>query len=336
LSDFGLIRLVLVTFRPPLTEANAFSAEIGGVTVETLGSGLEDEGRELTILLTAEIRLPWRPKLAAGRLVVVPDDARERAERVLESIANLLSVFEGTSRTISSPIPCVAFKAYTDEARQWLEATDGIHRLGELRDIPAMTSRVPLDDDVVAGLTDRFDGVALLAEALAQNHATGRFRELFRVFERAFAVPARRLTDPLFGFLDDRYAYSRPELDSWVELRDPASHADARAWFALERDTLPYLDRMEQAARDVLLNKATWRDPSTDRRALWNPTSWTESDTSRGNAKVGFSARIKATLLDEFGAYRTDLRGVSTRLPEEWWAPPVEARTPERSFEVSE
>src|SRR5207302_5638328 len=112
--------------------------------------------------------------------------------------------------------------------------------------------------------------------------------------------------------------------------------ADARTWFALERDTMPFLDRMEQAARDVLLNKSSWRDDSPARRNLWDPTSWTESDTSRGKAKVGFAARIKATILDEFGAYRTDLRGVWTRLPEEWWAPTVQARTPERSLHVSE
>jgi hypothetical protein len=335
-SGFGLIRLVLVTFRPPLAEANTFSGSMGDVTIETLGTGLEDGARELTILMAGELRLPRRPKLAAGRFVVVPPDAREQVERSLETVANLISVFEGTSRVISSPVPCVAFMAYTNEARQWLERAEGIHQLGELQDVPAMTNKVSLDDGLLKALADRFDGVALLAEALAQNHATGRFREFFRLYERAFALPPRKLADPLVAFLDGRYAYSSAEVENWIRLRDPATHADVRPWFALERDVLPFLDRMEQAARDILLNKATWRDPSTTRRHLWEPSAWTESEASRGHAKLGLPATIKATILDEFGAYRTDLRGVWTRLRREWWVPEVQPRTPERSFHVSE
>ena len=48
-----------------------------------------------------------------------------------------------------------------------------------------------------------------------------------------------------------------------------------RSDFALESDVCEFLPRMQQAARDVLINKATWRDASVNRRTAWEPTTVT-------------------------------------------------------------
>jgi hypothetical protein len=215
----------------------------------------------------------------------VPPDARRAAERAIEILVNTVAVAERCRRTIASPFPWVAFEATDDSAREWLEATNGIHDFGHIADIPSLGGRpVGLDDTAVMDeLTDRWDGVALLAEAFAHEHPTGRLHELFRVFERAFALPATRVGPALVAFLHPRYGYTHHEVDGWIRLRDPATHADMRTDFVLEAEVRPSLRRMEQAALDVLLNKTAWRDPDPRRRDVWRPTAWTRTDPAKAS-----------------------------------------------------
>ena len=129
--------------------------------------------------------------------------------------------------------------------------------------------------DVMAELlADRRDGIGLMAEALAHTHAMGRFHDLMRVFERAFALGPWDLVEPLAKFRrGSRLGYSKPEVSNWSELRGPATHADRRSLVLTEPDLRRPVMRMEQAAYDVLLNKATWPDRSTRRRNRWRPTT---------------------------------------------------------------
>lgn len=332
-SGITLIRLVLLELHPAPAQANHFSGEVGKVRLETLGSA--KEGEDLSMLLAGEYGLLNRPKLDAEGQVVIPTVTRKRIEAVLETVANLLSVFEGISRSISSPIPCVALKPETDDAREWLAKAKGIKHQDRLVDIPYGSSTIPFEGQLLNALTDRFDGVSLLAEAFAQDHAVGRLRELFRVFERAFALPPGQLVTPLSVFLDPRYGYTTAEVNRWFVLRGPATHADRRPDFVLESDVRPILRRMEQAALDTLLNKKTWRTRSVDRRSLWEPTGWTKS--ARGNQvfKLGSTGRIGVQMLDQFGTFPTDLRRVvAGRLPPDWWAPASTPKTPTRPFRV--
>jgi hypothetical protein len=185
------------------------------------------------------------------------------------------------------------------------------------------------------GLSDREDGVALLVEALSHDHAMGRFHEFIRLFERAFTRPAKTLTSPLNEFLSPRFGYTAAELSRWFEeLRDPATHADARTEFLLEADVRPVIDRMEQAAFDVLLNKALWRDPSTDRRDVWAPTAG--STNPRGGAFIvqGTTPVTYGTILDEYGAFPMDLSGVITQRPGSWWPQTDTPESKTEEFEV--
>jgi hypothetical protein len=263
-----LWRLALVTFTPAPRQGSSFVALFEAVEVQTLKTQAKDDA--LSVLMAAGVKLRYRPKLASGRFVVVSDDARRAAERALEILVTTVAVAERCRREIASPFPWVAFEATDDSARRWLEAAEGIHELDRILDVPNLTGDpVGVDDAAVMdGLTDRWDGIALLAEAFANTHPTGRLHELLRVFERAFALPARNLATPLGAFLHPRYGYETEELEAWLKLRDPATHADVRRDFVLEADVRPVLRRMEQAAVDVLLNKAVWRNPDSDRREV--------------------------------------------------------------------
>lgn len=227
-----------------------------------------------------------------------------------------------------------SFEPTDEEARQWLDAAEGIHELDRISAVPNLTGvPVPVNADVVASLTDRWDGVALLAEAFAHQHPTGRLHELFRVLERAFALPVRKLGPALVTFLHPRFGYTTDEVDSWVNLRDPATHADVRRTFVLEAGVRPILRRLEQAAEDVLFNKAQWQDPYLNRRDVWRPTAWTKDEFGAGVAHLGTQGSPEAQLLDQFGAYPTDLTAALSHLPDGWW-PAVDPRTDDLPFRV--
>ena len=330
--NLTLWRLALVTFTPAPRQANSFDASFEGADVRTLRSQTKDDA--LTTLMAAGIRLAHRPKLAAGRLVVVRDDARRGAEEALERVVNAIAVAESCERSIASPFPWVAFEPHDNDARRWLQDAAGIHELDHVASVPNLSGAPILveDAEVMGGLSDRWDGVALLAEAFAHKHPTGRLHELFRVFERAFSLPARKLAPALVDFLHPRYGYAADEIGAWIDLRDPATHADARPTFVLEAEVRPVLRRMEQAATDVLINKKLWRDPDLERRDVWRPTAWTRNPRGEGVAHLHTTVRAEAQLLDQFGAYPTDLAGVLSRLPDGWWAPAVTPKTEELGF----
>lgn len=184
------------------------------------------------------------------------------------------------------------------------------------------SSSLDCDASVLNQLQDRLDGVKLLVEALAHSHATGRFHDLVRVFERGFKLRPNKLTDPMLAFLDPRFGYTRVEVGDWFEThRDAATHADQRPEFSVEADLRPLVDRMEQAAVDVVFNKERWRDDSTDRRAVWTPHAGTDGPDGRVFVTEGHASSppLKHELIDEFGCFPMNLSGFITSPPDDWW-----------------
>jgi hypothetical protein len=332
-ADLILHRLVMVDFRPAPSRSINLQATYADVEVVTLGSW--DRGGVLKVLLAASVKLKHRPKVTNRGFVVVPASPRRTCELALEAVADLISIADRCSRSIGSPFPWAAFEPTSDAARSWLDQAHGIHESNRMVEIPNPSSTVPLNEDVRHGLTDRSDGVTLMAEALAQGHPSGQFRELFRLFERGFRLSAGEIVAPLLAFLHSAYGYTEKELSGWGRLRDAATHADIRKSFVVEADIRPVLSRIRQAAYDVLLNKKHWRSPSPARRELWNPTGWTSGPSGDVKLRQHSTGRLAAQLLDQFGAYPTDLEGVIRELPKAWWAPHVgEVKTPQSHIEV--
>ena len=304
---------------------------IGDVDVSPVSA--YESAESLKLLVGAATELEYRPKVTSDGEVVVPAKERVAAERAIELSANLASVAQGCRRRIASPWPPVIFIATGDEGRSWLAAKAGIQHK-RLQGKSRTAERIDLDASVLNKLDDREDGVALLVEALSHDHAMGRFHEFVRVFERAFARPAKTLTSPLSEFLLPRFGYSEAEVGRWFEeLRDPATHADVRKEFLLEAEVRPVIDRMEQAAFDVLLNKQTWRDPSTDRREVWTPTAGSTNASGGAFIVEGTTPITYGTILDEYGAFPMDLSGVIADRPSTWWP---QADTPESKTEEFE
>lgn len=208
--------------------------------------------------------------------IQLPSEPREAAERGLQEMAGILGILGESSWAISSPRPYLMLSAETGADEEVIHATKRII-LPPPTMAPAFHGsglRQPLN---VAGLlSDRPDGVLLLGAAMRAGGGVAKLHELFRVMENGFGRAGGGLVLPLTEFLQSYPAwnlgYTSNEIRFWVDdLRNPATHADLRrsTRVAYDTDVEKYLYRIEQAAYDVLFNKALWGRSSTGRISRW-------------------------------------------------------------------
>lgn len=318
-----LLRLATLHLNPVPEGWRDWEIRLGSALVRTLSAWEIDE--HLHLLVVAEVDLADLPGMSDDGFVVIPELPRRQAETAIETSANIIAICERCRRSISSPTPSIAFLPDNQEVLEWLDATNGIVQGGHR--VTAIEPRVVLAE---GGMTEAFlarsDGVALLAEALAHHHPTGRFHELLKVFERAFSLSSKNLVHPLAKFLETSgHEYTEAEVTNWVvDLRHPATHADKKDLFLLEADVRPVIPRMEQAAYDVLFNKTEWRSPSTDRRKVWSPSAGLVSESGSVYMSRSDKTPLRAQLLDAFRSYPVDLDAGLVELPEGWWAKPAD------------
>jgi hypothetical protein len=277
-------------------------------------------GQEQRLLVCAQVALDVMPRIDDSRLVHIPESERGTCEAAIESAANLESVAFGCRRSISSPNLAVALLPETDDEKRDLANADGIYGADRGRAVGRLT--VFVEEAALASLGDREEGVALIAEALSQKHLTGRYHELLRVFEQAFAESADRLVPLLAEFLAQRpkLGYTKTEVKRWlVRLRGPATHAD-RHTPVLEAGLSGVIDRMLLAAYEVVFNKQTWQSRDTIRRDVWTPTTGPlDAQGAWFVIQHRIEAPFEAQLYDPYGAYPLDLGAQSAEFNERVW-----------------
>ena len=266
------------------------------------------------------------PPEVAGAALVVPDAPRRAAEAAIGEYADVLGVLYQCKRTVRSPQPCVALAASSaDEEAQFEDVRTLLAGEGGFPSARVMPL-VPTHTLMVA-IADRLDGLALLADSLAEDTAVARSRELFRLFERAFRRGPSACVEPLTTFLTRHpqhhaLGFTSAEVQFWMEnLRAESVHADRRPSFARSPEVEPFLARMEFAAYDVLFNKDRWRQPSAARRSQQVFMSAVESDR-RGLVVFQPGAPVMINWIDPWGVFPTDYRARLTLGPEWIWRLP--------------
>lgn len=318
-AQLDLLRLTVADFRPSLGEWRDWTLTSGSITV-TVARAWEKE-RRLQLLLVAALPLEYRPKVSAENQIFVPEEARRDAEVATEFAANLLAATQGATRHLSSPWPPVMLRANGPEGEAWLSERAGL-KYGRLKSWARLDEPPKLTESEMNQLADRADGLSLLVEASGISHASGRFHEYIRVFERGFGKASKLLAAPMAEFLDPRFGFTVSELEVWFkELRDPLTHADQRPTFLLERDINPVIDRVEQAATDVVFNKVNWREADCERRALWTPQSGFVGPSGKVFLTKGTKPPMQGRLLDEYGSLPMNLKAVISPIPMGWWPP---------------
>ncbi len=302
-----LYRYLLVYFRPALSQSwEQRKAEIGDIVV-TIGPREEESGHPDRRLVTACIELGNLPERDDQLSILIPDQDRARCEAAAEHVANLISVLETGSKRIYSPIGCVALEPLDRDESDFLDSSQGIRAVQKTES--AAGWNIEWSPEIAVALSDRMDGVAVLSEAFSVGGDSGMYREFVRFLELAFALSFydKRLGRKLSQFLGQvGYGYDRNEINEWVKLRHPATHADLEKtnWVALTSDVRHVVLRMQQACLDVLFNKERWRDRSSSRRRVWVPDAFTTSKSGDLVVKQG-SKKVHSLFrsYDEFGVY---------------------------------
>ena len=311
------IRVVSMMFDPGPKEWTSWRCHVGEVTVQTLGRAPSPEER-LRLIVTAEMPTP-HPQRDEDNFLVIPDALRTTCESALETVVNTISVFGRCRRSISSASPSAALSVEDPTERILLDRTRGFRAKRPL--LASHHYEIALTDALIAGLSDRVAGVALLAEVFGHAGGAARFRELVRFFEAAFALPFDQTAKKLVQCLNPTHGYTRAEINTWVAMRDPMIHADRMKSdrLLLGADAMRVVDRMEQAALDVLFNKEHWHDRSKSRRSLWTPIAATTSSSGGLLIQERSTPKLDFQLFDEFDVFPLDLEAVISSPPASWW-----------------
>lgn len=310
-----LIRLVIATLGAKLTEWVDSAHGNSEIVVKPYGTPLREVPNNKTMMIL-EISRVVQDLTVEGDLIIVPETERHEMESVIESYVDLLAVLNQCTRIIHSPHPYIAIEPLDDEAQSWIRG----------KRIQVATTGIPLRmwhqfdyAQALPFLQDRLDGVTLMAEALGHTHPTGKLHELIRFFECAFAMAAGELCRTILPqFLaDNGNGYTETEVEHWLELRDTSSHADRRA-FALQSDTMPVVNRVEQAAYDVLFNKTQWHVPTCERRSVFKPFCGSAGNDTSIFITQGEPARLESSIVDGFHTYPLNLNACITTIPNHW------------------
>lgn len=253
--------------------------------------------------------------------ITVPDAVRVAAEDAIREYADLLSVIYQCERTIRSPSPGIAVAADNDLERALIRQATGLTSPPVSR--PRVTLVPELRPEVPYGslIADRLDGVAMLGDAMSEASASARARELFRFFERAFATGPSAAGGRLAQFMrtgDPVRALTDEEVTHWfMNLRSRLTHADRHEEYARNRETEPYLARIEVAAYDVLFNKAHWHSTEIGRRSMGLPL--TGAISADGTAIITHPGMdVRGSWLDPFGSFTLDFKA-HISLSKEWF-----------------
>jgi hypothetical protein len=267
------------------------------------------------------------PQLVADRLEV-PSGPRRSADLAIAEYADVLAVVHQCKRTIRSPQPSVALAPSDAAEHKMLAGVTGLRNPAGREPKGARVMPPAIPGQVIQTLTDRLDGLAMLADSLSEDTAIGRVRELFRLFERAFRESPSGCVDPLTSFLStaprhDASQYTSEEIRHWfLQLRPAAIHADRHDHFARSADISPFLSRIEFAAYDVLLNMATWGDVSSPRRTKQHSFMSAPRPGSLAPVVLQRGASLTVDWLDPFGVHPVDWEATLS-IPDSWhWRMP--------------
>jgi hypothetical protein len=287
-------------------ETFGLNAKLGDVTVYTT-QPVQLEGKPLEIVFVASI-----PVSVAGEPdapLVIPEEARHKAEATLETVVRLIAIDRQITHSLSSPMPFIGLASDDLDIMSQLDGKTVSHSVTSTRQsaIVSLGLFSEIDPQI---LNDRLDGVALLSEALNSTTSLGRYMQLIRLFERAFKDSPWKLTKPLAELLaPSPFGIDEAEVTSWTSARDMSAHADRREEFHLDADVRPIVDRMLLASYEVLMNKKTWRDKTSERRDIWRPTAGPQGTGSAIFVTQGKGAALTFQISDGFEAYPMVLGG---------------------------
>jgi hypothetical protein len=286
---------------------------------------------EFGTLMIAVVELAGPPVVDETGRVNLDTDLRQRLDQTINGFAALRTIADRDRYFIRGVLPSIGIVGDLGP----LGGLEGREvTTSHMNAIQTVSDDFELSPEILAGLSDRLDGVSLLAEALSHSNALGRYAQLLRVFERAFHRGTGKYTVPLRELLaGSPHNFEKREIQRWIDDRPYAIHADKKPTLLLQSDLRPHIPRMTEAAYDVLLNKLNWRSPDSERRDLYKPLRGTSDPDGGLFMTRGAAFSMSLELLDLFGEFSLFAKG-NIQVPFGLWAMPRDQVTELREYGV--
>jgi hypothetical protein len=288
---------------------------IDGVQVHTLR---EEANLPGTLLMVADVSIQLGELPAHGPTLEIPPSILSRAHTAIQTFSDVFSAANSLAFTPTSPSPCAALIPESEQDKDFLAHYKNVkaNLVGPVR----MPFRFPATQGYFDAIADRRAGAFAIACFHAQSHPHGKFLELIRMFEGAFASAGSGLYKPVLRFISQMaYGFTKEEVVPWFgDLRNGLIHSDRKLGAPTRLINL-HLPRMELAAYDVLMNKANWHDCTTGRRDLWKPACFPGAGFGNIVGVQGKEWKIEINVLDEFGVFPQSLNAQFSSTPEGWF-----------------
>lgn len=251
------------------------------------------------------------PKLDKDGLFIINNEIESRSVKAIRNISNVLSVFSQTSRQISSPVLTYGLLAETADEIAYFEKFKGFSN-PNYSSLPDPTFKINFDGAMSKVVKDRLDGMSILAEALAAEIRSSKFKEFIRFFEHAFSSQNKKLVTPLTTYLSQaNLGYSASEIKIWKKLRDPLTHSRISHNVLGSEHVSVHIQRAKQAAYDVLFNKAIWGSNDTSRVENFVHPAGTKNDQKELFLRMDLIEEYRIgqeiQLFDPFGNFPANL-----------------------------
>lgn len=296
----------------------AVDFRLGDVAVRELGR-VDESG----VAVVASLPFEGSPSTADGRVEIGRAMVAE-LDLGITAAADMLTLARREPVKISGVWPPIGFVGPTPEWERIEGTTMSIPTA-----LPAMRVEDPIPIEFLLGgvLSDRMEGAALLAEAMAHSNDLGRFGQLLRLLERAFGRGIGKFDGELQRYLAGgvtRHHFQPREITAWVAGRPRIMHADRPdrpIWF--HRDVALTVDRLQEAAVDVLFNKVNWHQPDDARRECRVPRRGTLDASGGWFFTRGLAVRTTVRLVEPFGSFPLHLGlDLADAVPFGLWATP--------------
>jgi hypothetical protein len=292
------------------------TVSIGDAEVQSIGW---TTGGEWLVVGKTALRSPL---VEAQGAVEVSRSEVEYIDAAIHTVVSMLTVSRGKRVSASAINPTIGFLG---------ERTELAPFVGLQTDLPAVRTTLSVDDpfdltpELASALADRPDGLALLAEALSDTSALGRYTQLLRLLELAFGRGIGKFNGELQRFLRGgatRHWFTAQEIQHWVDSRPRVMHADrGPIWY--QRDVALTVERLREAAVDVLFNKRNWNAPDDERRPLRVPRRGSADQAAGFFFTSGLALKVNARVFDPFGSFPMFLKGgAEAAVPFGLWAVP--------------
>ncbi|PYJ48718.1 MAG: hypothetical protein DME87_11465 [Verrucomicrobia bacterium] len=140
-----------MTFDRPPNAASAIALQFANLKVTCTQATVRGKPSDRRIAI-AEMELDSSVSIDADGYIIVPEEPRRAREDAIESLANIVAVFNHCARQVSSATPWVALCDLQDDERSTLNASKGFR--GPQGTVAVESYLDPTDPSLVPALAD--------------------------------------------------------------------------------------------------------------------------------------------------------------------------------------